>query len=353
MVITRSSAREVSALLPGPRVGHRRRARRGGRAAVGDRHAGGRRAAGAARRRATVPAARVGALAALEAIGDPRAADAALGVPRGRRRRPCAPRRRRCCAACSSRRGARRCSIGSRPSPSTRRGRRGAPGGARRAAPRARARARAHLGAAARRSEPGRARDRRRAAEGRPCGRRSKRSSRRRRARCPITPTRCGSGCGGGRGRAAPDAAQRSCSGCATASGRRPDAVRRGEWMTARAVGAPGAGRARQHGGAVRPAGDHRKRRAGAGRDARRARRRSGTGPASSRSRPPTPAWREQPARPARSRRPRRADWWREHLAVAFRAIAAREKLNERHAVTKRIRARWPHAAQALLGPAR
>jgi hypothetical protein len=46
-------------------------------------------------------------------------------------------------------------------------------------------------------------------------------------------------------------------------------------------------------------------------------------------------------------------DWWREHLAVAFRTIAAREKLNERHAVTKRLRARWPQAADALIGPPR
>jgi HEAT repeat protein len=46
-------------------------------------------------------------------------------------------------------------------------------------------------------------------------------------------------------------------------------------------------------------------------------------------------------------------DWWRDHLAAVFRAIAAREKLNERHAVTKRIRTRWPAAADSLLGPAR
>jgi hypothetical protein len=45
------------------------------------------------------------------------------------------------------------------------------------------------------------------------------------------------------------------------------------------------------------------------------------------------------------------ADWWRTHLATVFRAIAAREKLNERHALTKRIRARWPEAAVSLLGP--
>ena len=46
-------------------------------------------------------------------------------------------------------------------------------------------------------------------------------------------------------------------------------------------------------------------------------------------------------------------DWWREHLAVAFRTIAAREKLNERHAVTRRLRARWPQAADTLIGPPR
>lgn len=45
------------------------------------------------------------------------------------------------------------------------------------------------------------------------------------------------------------------------------------------------------------------------------------------------------------------ATWWAEHLAVTFRAIAAREKLTERQAVTKRIRSRWPAAALALLGP--
>jgi HEAT repeat protein len=45
------------------------------------------------------------------------------------------------------------------------------------------------------------------------------------------------------------------------------------------------------------------------------------------------------------------ADWWRSHLATVFRTIAAREKLTERHAVVKRIRARWPDAAVSLLGP--
>lgn len=45
------------------------------------------------------------------------------------------------------------------------------------------------------------------------------------------------------------------------------------------------------------------------------------------------------------------SDWWREHLALAFRTIAARERLTERHAVSKRLRARWPAAADALIGP--
>jgi hypothetical protein len=45
--------------------------------------------------------------------------------------------------------------------------------------------------------------------------------------------------------------------------------------------------------------------------------------------------------------------WWRQHLATAFRAIAAREKLTERHAVVRQIRARWPEAAIDLIGPPR
>lgn len=44
------------------------------------------------------------------------------------------------------------------------------------------------------------------------------------------------------------------------------------------------------------------------------------------------------------------AAWWAQHLAEAFRAIAAREKLSERQAVAKKIRSRWPFAANALLG---
>ena len=42
--------------------------------------------------------------------------------------------------------------------------------------------------------------------------------------------------------------------------------------------------------------------------------------------------------------------WWRDHLAVAFRAIVARENLGERSPLTKRIRSRWPEAAKALFG---
>jgi hypothetical protein len=45
--------------------------------------------------------------------------------------------------------------------------------------------------------------------------------------------------------------------------------------------------------------------------------------------------------------------WWAEHLAATFRAIAAREKLTERQAIAKRIRSRWPAAAVVLLGPAK
>ena len=37
-------------------------------------------------------------------------------------------------------------------------------------------------------------------------------------------------------------------------------------------------------------------------------------------------------------------DWWRQHLAEAFRTIAARERLTRRHGVMKRIEKRWPGA---------
>ncbi len=59
----------------------------------------------------------------------------------------------------------------------------------------------------------------------------------------------------------------------------------------------------------------------------------------------------DEAAGPARPHDRGAADWWRTHLATVFRAIVAREKLNERHALTKRIRARWPEAAVSLLGP--
>jgi hypothetical protein len=37
-----------------------------------------------------------------------------------------------------------------------------------------------------------------------------------------------------------------------------------------------------------------------------------------------------------------RHDWWRQHLADAFRTIVVREGINCRHAVAKRIEKRWP-----------
>ncbi len=42
---------------------------------------------------------------------------------------------------------------------------------------------------------------------------------------------------------------------------------------------------------------------------------------------------------------------WRLQLAAAFRAIARREKITRRHAVVKRIAARWPEAGQDLTAP--
>jgi hypothetical protein len=42
--------------------------------------------------------------------------------------------------------------------------------------------------------------------------------------------------------------------------------------------------------------------------------------------------------------------WWREHLAASFRAIAARERLSRRHTVARRIASRWPEAWLALFG---
>jgi hypothetical protein len=46
-------------------------------------------------------------------------------------------------------------------------------------------------------------------------------------------------------------------------------------------------------------------------------------------------------------------DWWRAHLATAFREIVRREGLTERHAALKHVRSKWPEAARALLGPRR
>lgn len=44
------------------------------------------------------------------------------------------------------------------------------------------------------------------------------------------------------------------------------------------------------------------------------------------------------------------AGWWLEHLARTFRTIAGRERLSERLTIVKRIRAKWPHTADALIG---
>jgi hypothetical protein len=41
--------------------------------------------------------------------------------------------------------------------------------------------------------------------------------------------------------------------------------------------------------------------------------------------------------------------WWRHQLASAFRAIARRERMTKRHAAMKRVLARWPEAADAIL----
>jgi hypothetical protein len=40
--------------------------------------------------------------------------------------------------------------------------------------------------------------------------------------------------------------------------------------------------------------------------------------------------------------------WWREHVAAAFRAIVQREGLTRRHAVVKRVLARWSDAAELM-----
>jgi hypothetical protein len=41
-------------------------------------------------------------------------------------------------------------------------------------------------------------------------------------------------------------------------------------------------------------------------------------------------------------------DWWRQHLARAFRDIVARERLTRRHAAVKRIEKRWPGVLDEL-----
>ncbi|MBE3098605.1 MAG: hypothetical protein IMZ44_15930, partial [Planctomycetes bacterium] len=46
-------------------------------------------------------------------------------------------------------------------------------------------------------------------------------------------------------------------------------------------------------------------------------------------------------------------DWWRTHLAGAFQEIVRREGLTGRHAALRQVRAKWPEAATALLGPSR
>jgi hypothetical protein len=59
----------------------------------------------------------------------------------------------------------------------------------------------------------------------------------------------------------------------------------------------------------------------------------------------------------ARSRRPARErdDWWRAHLADAFQAIVARERITRRHGTMKKIRQRWPDilSSPALSTPSR
>lgn len=43
-----------------------------------------------------------------------------------------------------------------------------------------------------------------------------------------------------------------------------------------------------------------------------------------------------------------RDDWWRQHLADAFRTIVAREKITRRHAVMRKIAKRWPGVVEEL-----
>jgi len=50
----------------------------------------------------------------------------------------------------------------------------------------------------------------------------------------------------------------------------------------------------------------------------------------------------------ARASGPKR-DWWRAHLATAFRHIIRRVGLTRRHAAVRRVLARWPAASEALM----
>ncbi len=105
MVIRRSSAREVSALLQDLESGSEaaRDAAVARLSVIGTRAVEGLLALIGSTRAAP---ARAAALATLEAIGDPRAADAALGCLEAEDA-ALAPLRRACCAACSNRRAGR------------------------------------------------------------------------------------------------------------------------------------------------------------------------------------------------------------------------------------------------------
>jgi HEAT repeat protein len=50
----------------------------------------------------------------------------------------------------------------------------------------------------------------------------------------------------------------------------------------------------------------------------------------------------------AKARSKRGNDWWRDHLADAFRAIVGREKITKRNAAMKKIEKRWPQAMRGL-----
>jgi hypothetical protein len=51
----------------------------------------------------------------------------------------------------------------------------------------------------------------------------------------------------------------------------------------------------------------------------------------------------------ALARAPQGDLWWRHQLASALRAVAKRERLTKRHAAMKKVLARWPAAASAIL----